>query len=82
MLSRCAEGTTYLNIPAKAEHISYHDDINQAVEARCSPLPKPTEMMQKTLNDLTDLGFDFFIEIKRVFLSSLKSYRFKYQAEI
>ena len=59
-MSRCAEGTTYLNIPAKAEQISFHDDIDKAVEARCSPLPKGTNMMRKTLKDLTDLGFDFF----------------------
>ena len=55
-MSRCAEGTTYLNIPAKAENISFHNDINSAVEARASPLPKLSLMRRKTLQRLTDKG--------------------------
>ena len=60
-MERCAEGTTYLNIPAKAENISFHNDINSAVEARGSPLPKIasvdiSSMLRKALQDFTDKG--------------------------
>ena len=60
-MKRCAEGTTYLNIPAKAENISFHNDIKSAVEARASPLPKIvsvdiSSLMRKALQDLTDKG--------------------------
>ena len=56
LMHRCAEGTTYLNIPAKAENISFHNDINSAVEARASPLPKISFLRRWAQQDLTDKG--------------------------
>ena len=55
-MQRCAEGTTYLNIPAKAENISYYDDINSALEARGSLLPKclSTDINASSINNIID----------------------------
>ena len=55
-MKRCAEGTTYLNIPAKAENIAYYDDINSALDARGSLLPKcgSTDINASIINTIID----------------------------
>ena len=40
LLPRVAEGTTFLNIPAKTDNISFHTDVEDALAARSEPLPQ------------------------------------------
>ena len=56
MIPRLAKGTTYLNVPAKCENISFHTDVESALKSRSRPLPKlgpydPSKLWRKQLKN-------------------------------
>ena len=65
LIPRLAEGTTFLNIPAKADNLSFHTDVENALTACSEPLPKLgpydfSKVWRNQLKKLSDKGFELF----------------------
>ena len=79
LLPRVAEGTTFLNIPAKTDNISFHTDVEDALAARSEPLPKlgpfdSSKVWRNQLKKFSDQGFeDLMIERQSLPISISKS---------